>query len=167
MNYYSFVKELDHGFYSWRQLDQASVLALSALRRFYPCPEETPFSYNSGPELHMTTMYHSKDLELPSTYVDPGPQPLEASIDKFVIWEDHKDRHIVVALLNREQVLRDHKTLELQGFVHSYDPWSPHVTYGKFKDKPNPRWVSLLNLAIRRNPVTLEFAPQVFIDSLC
>lgn len=85
------------------------------------------------PEGHVTLMY-SKGTDVPHEQVlellSQHKEPIIAEFDSVGIFDDGDDEHAAIVLkLASEKLHTMHSQLKDIGLQHSYDDYSPHVTY--------------------------------------
>lgn len=120
------------GLYVWATPTQETVLALQALASILP------------PDFDAThpTDYHSTVLYCPEWEDTGQDQEVEALVQTDVastagsavptIWVDHKDRHIVVLLVQQPMLESINRGLQDYGLRHSFSDYNCHITLGKF-----------------------------------
>lgn len=148
------------GLYVWLDPDESSVLKLHSLLK------GAPFKTHDGTEFHMTVLHHKG--KLPSQANPPEDQPLSADLSEIVVWVDHKQRNILVGLLDGLELHALHDSLIDQEFVHSHDEYNPHISLGKdlVLNAETRVWIDTRNDSLRANPMRITFDPKLKATSL-
>lgn len=157
--------ELNRGLYAWSVPDQMSILKLQMF----------PFSFTSdltdwdNPTEYHCTLLHCKDVS-DADYVEEITlgMPAIGVACKPEIWEDHKQRHIVVMVLDCRSYRSLNREFQDHGLHHSHPSYTPHVTLGKFtrrlSEKEQGRLLSMLTESWTE---TLNFEPTVKYSLCC
>ena len=145
------------GFYCWMNPDNESLLRLGSIRnKSHPLVK-----FNSSTKLHVTVMYSYVQPRL----IFPKPKTYQAELVGFDIWNSD-DSLILVGLLDSFDLEALHGHFVCLGAVHTFDPYTPHITLAEFTyDHPDIyEYCYLLNQTER--PKRLSFGSQIYVDNI-
>lgn len=151
----------DQGLYVWVDPAMYSVLQIQRLIK------GAPFKTQDMTEVHCTVLFHkghlAPDLEM------PADRPMMGEIRELAIWTDHKQRQLLVALLDAPDLMKLHSELKQSGLTHTFDDYVPHITLSKnaFGDDPRSSrlWIENQNQRLRERQIPVSFGSEVKASS--
>lgn len=138
MSWLADLQRMESGLYVWAVPDQPSIMAL----QIFECLMPRHLDYENTTNYHATVL-HCRDMS--SLVTSDAAEacicyPLHASRIQGVptVWLDHKDRPIMVMLLDCPELQERNRRLQASGLPHSYHEFNPHITLGKLEQGVDP-----------------------------
>lgn len=163
---YDVIRSFEDGLYVWMDFDEDTLLKFSAMRKVLRAPHS--FKWDNSTELHTTVLYHTGPM--PST-LEVADREVVGSVVGLEAWIDHKDRTIVVAIIDSPGLQQLHQELKSHGFAHSFPEYKPHCTLGCFTGTPSASsvrdFIERANDLVASVDFSVRYQPNVYGDSLC
>lgn len=138
------------GLYVWVDPDDRTLLTLQRLMK------NAPFKTKDCTEWHCTVLFF--DGELPEDVDVPPDQMFPGQLVDLEVWTDHKDRQILVGIVESKSLQNVHRALTSQGLSHSFPDYKTHVTLAVGIDVGALDWVEERKKVL---PLPVAFGPQL------
>jgi len=148
----------NRGFYCWMNPDLDSILRLGSIRN----KEHPSLKHYNSTRLHVTVIYSHT---CPSRVLIPKAKLYQSTVESYELWDDG-NKFLLVGKLNSRDIEALHRLYTSLGAVHTFDPYSPHITLGEFSTDSADVQEYIYALNRTNSGVQISFGPQVFIDSL-
>lgn len=153
------------GLYVWVDPDDKSYLRLSAVRRIFGT-QNGALKYENGTELHATVLYHPDPI--PENAQAPADRQISARLLRAEAWTVKENKTLLVLILESPELVKLHQELLSYGFVHTFDPYTPHITFAKFNNDAEvdaEEIAEQLTSLLDQLNVTIDFQPCLYADT--
>lgn len=144
------------GCYACAQLDEVSKVELKKLANY--------LGYDSdGSKFHITLVYSKEPL---NTKEFPFNNAFDAYVGNISHFTGHDGKEYLVANIVSETALLVHSWLLQRGAVHSFTPYTPHITlYSDITvNKPLIKKIDVLNKRLAIKPLKVTFVDSNIFD---
>lgn len=141
------------GLYVWASLLDEATLNIQRLTVAFPERDKL----KNSTEMHCTVIYSKTEPEQPAlAFPDDRRGNIRASLVKLELWQDHKDRTLLVGLIQSETLRAYHQHFLRMGFKSDYPQYNPHITLAKDirRDTPMQTWLESINAQIHNANTT-------------